>query len=134
MCATERMRLKTRAHRNPSTWKPGTMAEVSMTRIALITKIKSPMVSTVIGRVRITSNGFTKALIRPRTKATTNAATNPDTVTPGNIYATTSITKADIIQFISIFIGILYHKIFNFYSELLSLINLRLNMIVFKIF
>ena|SRR3989338_6154398 len=127
LLAKERTKLKMSAQRKPETAKPGTMASASIMSKAFITKIKRPRVSTVIGRVRIMSKGFTSALISPSTSANTRATKKLDTVTPGNIYATASITSADTSQLINILnIKVLYHKmhssqtvsLFAFFREL----------------
>jgi len=109
----ERMRLKINAHKKPETLNPGTIYAVNIIRRALITKIKSPKVNTVIGKVITINNGLTNALISPKTKATTRATKKPDTVTPGNKYATTNIINAEINQFIIIFIYLYYSKFFD---------------------
>src|SRR3989344_2130890 len=59
----------------PATSKPGTRKATVLSRKALITKVKSPKVRIFIGRVKITINGFMKALMIPRTSATISAVT-----------------------------------------------------------
>jgi hypothetical protein len=66
-----------------STSKPGTRAAQILITMPLTTKIKSPSVRMVIGRVRNKRIGFTKILTNPTTKAATSAAKNPETLNPG---------------------------------------------------
>jgi len=70
---TETVKLKSMAHKNPSTWNPGTSHSVITTIRALITKLKRPKVKRVSGRVKTKTRGFTKMLTTPKTSATTKA-------------------------------------------------------------
>lgn len=62
-----------RAGIKPSILKPWTKYEAKIKRKALITKVNSPRVRMLIGRVRIKIIGLIKALSIPRTRATTSA-------------------------------------------------------------
>lgn len=55
---------------NPSTTNPVTTLLTSSIKTAFITKVKSPSVRILIGRVRIKRIGFKIALIIPKTRAT----------------------------------------------------------------
>ena len=90
------------AHQNPFTSKPGTILAVRRIKRALMTNVKIPRVRMFIGRI-----GLRTAFTIPKTKAATNAAVKDATCTPGNRYAATKTTIADIIQLIKIFIFIL---------------------------
>jgi hypothetical protein len=69
-CKKESKRLKSKAHHILPTLKPVTRLSAKSMIIALIMRRKSPKVSTVTGRVRITSIGFTKKLRKLSTTAT----------------------------------------------------------------
>lgn len=98
------------AHQKFATVNPGTTQLARSTNRAFITKIKSPRVTTVIGRVRKTKIGRKIIFIAPNTTANTNAVSIPSTCTPGNKYAVTNIAKAETSQFIIVFIiTLLYH-------------------------
>lgn len=84
-----RTKLKIRAQINPSTLKPGTMFAANKIRSAFKTKVKSPRVRRLMGKVKINSNGFRNALMTPRTIAATKAVVKFSTSTPGKIYAAT---------------------------------------------
>jgi len=75
--------LKNKALINPPTWKPLTMLEASIIIRALITKVNKPNVKILIGKVKITSNGFIKIFKRPITSDKIKALQNPATTTPG---------------------------------------------------
>ncbi len=100
-------RLKISAARKPSTLKPGTIADVSMISIALITNVKSPSVMTLTGSVRMTMIGLMNALTAPSTTAATSAEKTP-TVTPGTMNAEIPIAKAEIIQWMMV---VIYFKL-----------------------
>lgn len=80
---TERIILKRSAHQKPSTLNPGTILETRIMIIALITNVKRPIVTILIGSVKKSKIGFTKAFKTPSTIATRRAGMNPATVTPG---------------------------------------------------
>ena len=66
-------RPKSSAATIPVTVKPATNFAANRIKPTLITKEKSPKVSIVIGKVRMTSIGFTKTLRTPKTIATITA-------------------------------------------------------------
>ncbi len=70
---------------NPFTLKPGTNHAASKTINALMTKIKSPNVRTVIGKVRKTKIGFTTEFRIPKTIATMIIVEIFETTTPGTM-------------------------------------------------
>ena len=80
----ENRRLKRRAQPKLRTSKPGTSADVRSTSRALMTKMKRPSVSRVIGRVRMTRIGLRNALTNPNTRAASRPAKKFLTVTPGS--------------------------------------------------
>ncbi len=82
------------AGRNPSTRKPSTNFATSKNNDALMTKIKIPRVSMVIGSVSKIRNGRTSAFKIPKMNAATTAVMNPSTCIPGIIYATSSSVPA----------------------------------------
>jgi hypothetical protein len=89
--------LKSKAFKKDVTSKPGTNSAAMITSIALITRVKSPRVKKVIGKVRKTRIGLTKVLSVPRTTATIAAVINVSTSTPGSMYAaenTASVFKS----------------------------------------
>lgn len=67
--------LNRSAHQNPSTTNPGTRFEVMRMTEALMTKVNSPNVRILIGRVRKIRIGRRTALMMPRTTAVTRAET-----------------------------------------------------------
>lgn len=71
---THIIRAPQKAGQNPATKKPFTMEEASQNIKALITKVKSPSVSRLIGSVKIIRIGRISAFIKPKIKAATNAA------------------------------------------------------------
>jgi hypothetical protein len=83
--------LKSIAAQNPETANFPTTAEARRTRSALITSVKSPKVSILMGKVMMIRNGFSRTLTMPRTRATQRAVKNPSTVIPGTIWAAISI-------------------------------------------
>ncbi len=85
---------KDKAHQKFDTSKPGTIELAKSTRRALITRENNPKVRIFIGRVSKTRTGFSKALISPKTKATSTAVPNPATDTPGRTAANIKITTA----------------------------------------
>ena len=89
----ERRRLNPIAHQKLSTLNPGTIFAVNKISKPLITNVKSPNVKILIGNVKMISNGFKNALIRPITTAATSAATKLSTWTPGKRYAVIAIAK-----------------------------------------
>lgn len=95
---------KARAQRNPSTEKPGIIAEATSTIRAFITNTKRPNVTTVTGRVNKTKSGFTNVLSTPRTTAIIIAVKKFSILIPGSKYpvinTAKALTKRDIIIFI----------------------------------
>lgn len=75
--------LKSIAIQKPLTEKPWITDEASKINKALMTKVNKPSVRILIGSVKITRIGFIMTLIRPRNKATHNAAQKPARATPG---------------------------------------------------
>lgn len=65
--------------------KPVTKLSTKMSMKALITKLKSPKVIMVIGKVKKTMIGLIIALTTARTKATKRAKMKPSTVIPPSI-------------------------------------------------
>ena len=78
---------------------PLTRESIPNSRIALITKVKSPRVRMFIGRVRISRIGLMIALAMPSNRATIKAVVKEDTIKPGTKLATIRIVRADKIQF-----------------------------------
>jgi branched-chain amino acid aminotransferase len=75
---------KIMAHKNPSTWKPGTTLLTNKTNSALMTKVNKPKVKILIGKVRSIKIGFNTAFTIPKATATTTAVQKFSTVTPGS--------------------------------------------------
>ena len=73
----ERIILKIRAVKKPSTLKPSTSLSQIIIIIALIANKNNPSVTIVIGKVKNTKIGFTIAFNNPRTTATIIDALNP---------------------------------------------------------
>lgn len=72
-----------KADKNPSTSNPLITVEANKIRKALITKVKSPRVIILIGRVIITRIGLIIILIIAKNKAKHIAVQRPATNTPG---------------------------------------------------
>ncbi len=66
---SERIKLKMRAHQKLLTVNPGVRLSASMITNALTTKVKSPRVKILMGKVISRKIGRITALIRPRTTA-----------------------------------------------------------------
>ena len=79
--------LKSSAHQNPLTLNPFTRLLTRSTKSAFITNIKSPKVTTVMGRVNKSKSGFKNTFITPKTTATIRVVTIESTSTPGRIEA-----------------------------------------------
>jgi hypothetical protein len=79
----DRTILKRTATQKPLTWKPLTTDEAKRMISPLITKVKSPKVRILIGRVIRIRKGFRSILTIPRNNATHNAEKKLLTVTPG---------------------------------------------------
>lgn len=77
--------LKSKALRNPCTLKSGTIADVSITISAFMTKIKSPKVIMVKGSVRIRRNGLMSISTSAKTILTRSATQKFFTFTPGRM-------------------------------------------------
>lgn len=82
------------AYHGESIVKPSTKPEIHQKSAPLITKIKSPSVSSVIGSVRSMSIGRTIALAIPKRSAAIKAAFIPTIAIPGSTYATSSSAQA----------------------------------------
>lgn len=80
---TDKRMAKAIAHQKPSTSKPLTMLEAKRIISALITKVKSPSVSMLIGKVSKIKTGFMSAFKIPRIAAVKNADQKLLTWTPG---------------------------------------------------
>ncbi len=80
------------------------MADTRSTIKALITKVKSPKVKILMGKVKINKMGRTTALTTPKTKATKRTVQKPLTLTPGISQALMKIATALISQVINNFI------------------------------
>ena len=65
------------AVQNPRTSKPDITPDAIMSRIALITKVKSPRVRTVMGNVKRNNMGRKKAFRIPRIAAANSAEEKP---------------------------------------------------------
>ena len=107
------MILKSKAHQNPSTLKPVITPEINIIIRAFITKVKSPMVITLIGNVKNRRIGRTKVFITANRIATSNAGKNPATVTPGKMYAVIITAKAVISRLTIIHVVIIKIKLKN---------------------
>lgn len=73
------------ADRAESTIMPVTTWEASHNTIAFITKVKSPKVRRLIGKVMNTKNGLIKILISPITTAAKRAVVKSATRKPGTM-------------------------------------------------
>ena len=93
---------KKNADKKVPTVNPGTTCPATQIRNALITNVKRPSVSILIGSVNIISTGLMKALRIPNTNATMSAEINPLTLTPGSRYAVARIATVLTNQFIII--------------------------------
>src|SRR4029079_4774422 len=68
------------ADKKPATWKPSTNEPTNQNRRPLITKMNSPSVSKVAGKVSKTSTGRMNVLISPSTSAAISAETIESTL------------------------------------------------------
>ena len=73
------------ASQNPSTLKPGTKFDTKRIIRALITKVKSPIVMMLIGRVKSVITGVKNVFTIASTTATPIAGSIPASVTHGRI-------------------------------------------------
>jgi len=89
------------AAKKPSTLKPSTSFATSNSIKALITKVNSPNVRILIGRVKRIKTGFINMLTSPMTIADHSAAEKPAKLIPGTTHATKSKAKAKSIHLIS---------------------------------
>ncbi len=94
-----------KAGANPVIVNPGTILATPNKSRALMTKVKSPRVRMLIGKVRSTMIGLITALMMPRTRATMRAVVKELTEKPGKYLAITKIVKADRIQLAKISIS-----------------------------
>lgn len=92
--------LKSTAHQNQFTLKPGTIWEAKSIIIAFITRVKSPTVKIFIGRVKKIRIGLTIIFKTQITIATKSADKKLETVTQGRIYAAIITAKVFISQLI----------------------------------
>ena len=76
---------KTKAIHKPESSNPGTIYAVNQIIPALITRVNSPRVKILIGKVKNTKTGFTKKFKTPVTIETIKAVTTVSTTTPGRI-------------------------------------------------
>jgi hypothetical protein len=81
-----RIRLKNKAHQNPSTEKPGIIFAAINIRMAFIASRNNPRVKIVIGIVRKMRMGLIVKFNRVKNAATTKAVKKSCTATPGRIY------------------------------------------------
>ena len=81
----ERSKLNNNAHQKPSTSKPGIKRSANKIINALITKRKSPNVTSVIGRVSIINIGLSMALRIASTTAKIIAVVNLSYLIPSRI-------------------------------------------------
>jgi hypothetical protein len=86
------------AEPNDRTLKPRIREPANQNSKALITKMKSPKVKIVMGKVRITKTGFIRAFSRPRMAAPIMADPKLSTLIPGIKYAASSIAMVIIIH------------------------------------
>ena len=100
---TDKRRLNSNAQRKPSMRMPSINLSASKIISALITKRKRPSVITVIGRVKITSNGLINRLSSPRTRANMSASLKSGMCTPlsnfDNPKATSAVMKSLMMMF-----------------------------------
>lgn len=80
------------------TSKPSTSLSVIKIIMVLMTSKNKPKVSSVIGKVKKTSIGFTMAFRKARTAATITAIIMFSTYTPGRIFETISIASVEMIN------------------------------------
>ena len=76
----------TTADQNPSTLNPDITPETINSKTAFMTKVKSPMLSMLMGRVSISSTGLKKAFNMPKIAAAKNAEIKPLTCMPSSKY------------------------------------------------
>lgn len=69
----------------PCTVNPGTSQAASKIKLALITRVNKPKLIKLMGRVKISSTGFIRALTTPKIIAVIRAAVEESIVTPLNI-------------------------------------------------
>lgn len=93
---SDNTRLNNNAHQKPTMLNPGTIRLVRITKAALITKVNSPKLKILMGKVRMIKIGLRNILINPSTKAAIKAATKVSTSTAGIKYAAIIIAKVDI--------------------------------------
>jgi len=86
------------------TENPSTNDATNKKSSALITKIKSPRVNIVIGRVKRMRTGRTRAFTTPRKNAAISAGKIPSTVIPGTNFATKRSANAVTRMRVNIFI------------------------------
>jgi hypothetical protein len=78
-----------RAFQKPSTWNGGIIWDTKSRRRALTTKINSPIVIMINGRLKRSKNGLTKALMIPKSSDAPSRASTPEQVIPGRIRSAT---------------------------------------------
>lgn len=101
--------LKKRAAKKPETLNPSTNLSASKIITALITKIKSPNVTIVAGKVKNNNNGRTNIFNNAITTAIIIADTYPATDTPGKMVAkiTTATAVSKIFKKVFMSLGLL---------------------------
>lgn len=109
MLISQRAIAPIKAGANPMMAKPGTILATASRSRALITKVNSPRVRMLMGKVRITMIGLMTALMIPRTRATTKAVVKELTEKPGKYFAIRKIVKADKTQLARIAIKLQYN-------------------------
>ncbi len=102
LLTNESIILKSSAHQNQSTLNPGIRYETNIIISALITNVKSQIVSIFIGKVNKIITGLIKVFITEITIATKNASTKPVTITQGRMYVVTNTATAVNIKLIII--------------------------------
>ena len=110
MFTRDKTTLKSIAHQNEATTKPGTIPAASQTIKAFIKKVNNPKVNKLSGSVKRIMNGLTKTFRIPNTIATTTATQNVGIVIPAdNIYAATNTANDLIKSSMIIFIFLLFN-------------------------
>lgn len=123
-CKKESNKLNSKAVQKLLTEKLSKNSLANSIMQALITSKKSPNVTIVIGKVRMTNKGFKKAFNKPKTMATIMAPVNPATSTPGRTYAkittATAVSKILMIKFIMFFLGGYQSNIALFFYKMMD--------------
>ncbi len=112
--SADKMNEPRSALQKPSTVKPGVRCPASINKSALITRLKSPNVTTLMGRVIRYTSGFKTALISPIIMTAINADCSPVILIPGISHAIKSITSEYKNHLKSVY-SILPHPFFHIY-------------------